>query len=163
MSSVTKERTARATLTTPADRMIRIERDFDAPRSRVWRAMTEPHLVAQWWGRGHELDVEALALEPGGRWRFVEHAPDGTQGFEGHFREVVPEERLTFTLRWDGMPAYPFVEHLTLEELGENRTRVVSEILFFTSEERDAVLGSGMEEGMNQSYAELDRLLTSLA
>lgn len=102
MSSATKERPARATFTTPAERMIRIERVFDAPRSRVWRAMTEPGLVAQWWGRGHALDVEALELEPGGRWRFVEHAPDGVQGFEGHFREVVPEERLSFTLRWDG-------------------------------------------------------------
>jgi uncharacterized protein YndB with AHSA1/START domain len=161
MSSATKERTARAVFTTPAERTIRVERVFDAPRSRVWRAMTDPELVKQWWGRGHELDVEALELEPGGRWRFVEHAPDGTQGFEGHFREVVPEERLTFTLRWDGMPAYPFVEHLTLEDLEEGRTKLVSEILFFTSEERDAVLASGMEQGMNQSYGELDRLLAT--
>jgi uncharacterized protein YndB with AHSA1/START domain len=163
MSNATKAQSTQATVTTPADRQIRIERVFDAPRSRVWRAMTEPELVRQWWGRGNALDVEALELEPGGRWRFVEHAPEGPQGFEGHFREIVPEERLVFTLRWDGMPAYPFVEHLTLAELDGARTKLVSEILFFTSEERDAVLGSGMEQGMNQSYAELDRLLATMA
>lgn len=160
MSSATKERPARATFTTPAERMIRIERVFDAPRSRVWRAMTEPGLVAQWWGRGHALDVEALELEPGGRWRFVEHAPDGVQGFEGHFREVVPEERLSFTLRWDGMPAYPIVETLNLEELPDGRTKLVGEVLFFTSEERDAVRPS-MEGGLTESFAALDRLLAT--
>ena len=163
MSSTTKERAARATFTTPAERTIRVERVFDAPRSRVWRAMTDPGLVAQWWGRGHELDVEALELEPGGRWRFVEHAPEGAQGFEGHFREVVPEERLSFTLQWDGMPAYPFVETMNLEDAEDGRTRLVTEILFFSSEERDAVLQSGMEGGMNASFAALDRLLASLA
>lgn len=162
MSKTTEEGTLRATLTTPTERVIEIERVFDAPRARVWRAMTEPELVKQWWGRGHRLDVEALELRPGGRWRFVEHAPQGVQGFEGHYREVVPEERLTFTFRWDGMPAYPFVEAIRLEELVDGRTKVVSEILFFTSEERDAVLGSGMERGMNESFAELDRLLASL-
>ena len=66
-----------------------------------------------------------------------------------------------FTLRWDGMPAYPFVEDIRLEDLGDGRTKLVSEILFFTSGERDAVLGSGMERGMNQSFAELDRVLAS--
>lgn len=162
MSKATKERTARATVTTPAERVIRIERVFDAPRPRVWRAMTEPGLLAQWWGRGHELDVEVHELRPGGRWRFVEHAPDGLQGFEGHYREVVPEERLVFTLRWDGMPAYPFVETLTFEKLSDGRTKLVSEVLFFTSEERDAVLESGMEQGMNESYAALDRVLAGL-
>ena len=162
MSSATKQQTARATVTTPAERVIHIERVFDAPRSRVWRAMTEPGLLAQWWGRGHELAVEAHELRPGGRWRFVERAPDGPQGFEGHYREIVPEERISFTLRWDGMPAYPFVENIRLEDLGDGRTNLISEIQFFTNEERDAVLGSGMERGMNESFAELDRVLASL-
>ena len=162
MSSATKQKAAPATVTTPAERVILIERVFDAPRSRVWRAMTEPGLLAQWWGRGHELDVEAHELRPGGRWRFVEQTPEGPQGFEGHYREVVPEERVSFTLRWDGMPAYPFVENIRLEDFGDGRTKLVSEIQFFTNEERDAVLGSGMERGMNQSFAELDRVLASL-
>ena len=162
MSSATKERTALATVTTPAERVIRIDRVFDAPRSRVWRAMTEAGLLAQWWGRGHQLDVEAHELRPGGRWRFVEHAPEGSQGFEGHYREIVPEERLSFTLRWDGMPAYPFVETLNLEELADGRTKLVSDVTFFTSEERDAVLESGMERGMNESFAALDRVLARL-
>ena len=42
----------RAKVTTPADREIHIERIFNAPRDRVWKAQTDPTLVAQWWGRG---------------------------------------------------------------------------------------------------------------
>ena len=78
----------RATVTTPTDRQILIERIFDAPRDRVWRAFTEPALLAQWWGRGNKLVIERFELERGGHWRFVEHAPEGVNGFEGRFREA---------------------------------------------------------------------------
>ena len=45
-------------LTTPGEREIRIERVFDAPRELVWRAYTEPELLARWWGRGNTVDIE---------------------------------------------------------------------------------------------------------
>ena len=67
----------RATVTTPREREVHIERIFDAPRERVWRAYTDPKLVAQWWGRGNKVVIERLEVERGGHWRFVEHAPDG--------------------------------------------------------------------------------------
>ena len=74
--------TMRHTLTTPTDRTIRVERVFDATRDRVWRAYTEPELIAQWWGRGHKVVIEKMEVERGGHWRLVEHAPDGeTHGF----------------------------------------------------------------------------------
>jgi uncharacterized protein YndB with AHSA1/START domain/predicted enzyme related to lactoylglutathione lyase len=150
-----------ATITTPRDREIQIERIFDAPRDRVWQAMTDRELLAQWWGRGNELVIERLEVERGGHWRFVEHAADGVHGFEGRFREVVPPERLVQTFEWDGMPGYVVVNTMTLEELGDGRTKLVTVSLFYTTEERDGMLHSGMEQGMNQSYAALDRLLAA--
>ena len=162
MSASLKDATRTATLTTPSDREIRIERVFDAPRDLVWRAFTDPKLVAQWWGRGNTLVVERLEVERGGHWRFVEHAPDGVHGFEGRFREVTPPERLSMTFEWDGMPGYVIIENLELEEQGKNRTRVVNVSRFYSTEERDGMLASGMEEGLNQSYAALDRLLATL-
>lgn len=149
-------------MTTPVDREIRIERIFDAPRSRVWRAFTDPELVAQWWGRGNRLDVELLEVERGGHWRFVEHGPEGPSGFEGRFREVSPPERIVQTFDWDGMPGYVSVEAANFEDLGDGRTKFVATAQFFTKEERDGMLNSGMEAGMNQSYAALDRVLASL-
>ena len=161
--SAAQEMTRRAVVTTPADREIRIERVFDASRERVWRAFTEAELVAQWWGRGNRLEIERLEVERGGHWRFVEHGPEGVHGFEGRYREVTPPERLVHTFEWDGMPGYVVVETVTFEDLGDGRTRVVNTSLFHTTEERDGMLESGMEEGLSESYAALDRLLASQA
>jgi uncharacterized protein YndB with AHSA1/START domain len=149
-------------LTTPSDREIRVERIFDAPRDRVWRAYTDPKLVARWWGRGNKLVIERMEVERGGHWRFVEHGPDGQHGFEGRFREVTPPERIVQTFEWDGMPGYVCVNTATFEDLGDGRTKVVATSLFHTTEERDGMLHSGMEGGLDESYAALDRLLAQL-
>jgi len=160
--NATKESPRRATIAKPSEREIRIERVFDAPRDQVWRAMTEPELIAQWWGRGNKLVVERFELTRGGHWRFVEHSDHGVHGFEGRFREVTPPSRVVQTFEWDGMPGHPCVETMTLEDLGDGRTKLVIVSLFLTAEERDGMLASGMETGMNQSYEALDRLLSKL-
>ncbi len=161
-TSTEQEPTVRATITTPTDREIRIERIFNAPHDRVWQAMTDPKLVAQWWGRGNKLVIERLEVERGGHWRFVEHSPHGVQGFEGRFSEVTPPERVVQTFEWDGMPGHVALETATLEDLGDGRTRLVNISLFHTTEDRDGMLQSGMEGGLNESYAALDRLLARL-
>jgi uncharacterized protein YndB with AHSA1/START domain len=164
MTTITEqEPMAKATVTTPSDREIRIERIFNAPRDRVWQAMTDPKLIAQWWGRGNKLVIEKFELERGGHWRFVEHGPEGVHGFEGRFREVTPPSRVVQTFEWDGMPAYVIIETMTLEDLGDGRTQLVTTSLFHTTDERDGFLKSGMEGGVNESYAALDRLLAKLA
>jgi uncharacterized protein YndB with AHSA1/START domain len=151
-----------ATITTPTDREIRIERIFDAPIDRVWQAFTDPALVAQWWGRGNELVIERMEVRRGGHWRFVEHSPDGIDGFEGRYREVSPHHRLVQTFEWDGMPGYVAVDTAIFEDLGDGRTKVVTTSLFHTTDERDQMLESGMETGLNASYAALDKLLARL-
>jgi len=163
MSTHTKEPAGVMRVTTPTDREIRIERIFNAPRDRVWKAFTDPQQVAQWWGRGNTVDVQRLEVERGGHWRFVEHGPEGPQGFEGRFREVKAPERLVQTFEWDGMPGRVAVNTLTLQDLGDGRTLVVTESMFFTTEERDGMVQSGMEGGMKQSYAALDLLLQKAA
>ena len=152
-----------AHVTTPSEREIRIERIFNAPRERVWKALTDPALVAQWWGRGNKLVIERMEVQRGGHWRFVEHGPDGVHGFEGRYREVTPPERVVQTFAWDGMPGHVAIETLILEDLGDGRTKIVNISLFHTTEERDGMLHSGMEQGLNQSYAALDKVLAGLA
>ena len=158
----TKNETRRATLELANDREIRIERIFDAPRDRVWRAMTEPKLLAQWWGRGNELVIERYELERGGHWRFVEKTPHGSFGFEGRFREIAAPETLSMTFEFDGAPGHVVVNTMTLQDLGDRRTKLVATSLFMTAEDRDQMMKSGMEGGMNQSYQALDRVLASL-
>lgn len=148
-------------VSTPSDREIRLERILSASRERVWRALTEPALLAQWWGRGNKLVIERMVVEPGGHWRYVEHTPQGKQGFEGRYREVSPPERLVATFEWDGMPGHVAINTMTLEDLGDGRTKLVSVSQFHTVEERDGMLHSGMETGAEQSYQALERVLAA--
>ena len=151
------------TVTAPSDRVIHVERVFDAPRECVWRVTTEPDLVAQWWGRGHAVEIERLEVTPGGHWRFVEHTPDGPdEGFEGRYREVVAPSRAVQTWEWDGMPGSVSLQTAAFEDLGDGHTKLTIDALFFTTEERDGMLGSGMKAGVDASYETLDRLLARI-
>ena len=160
--AATDQGAPRATVSKPSDREIRVERVFNAPRERVWRALTDPEFIAQWWGRGEKLEIERFEPRRGGRWRFVVHGHGGPQGFEGRYREVTPPERVVQTFEWDGMPGHVIVETMTLQDLGDGRTKLVTLSLFHTSEERDGMYASGMEEGVSDSYAALDKLLTQM-
>jgi uncharacterized protein YndB with AHSA1/START domain len=60
------------------------------------------------------------------------------------------------------MPGHVSVETAEFEDLGD-RTRVVTTSTFHTTEERDGMLGSGMEGGMNETFQRLDELLASLS
>ena len=162
MTTTTMTPSPKAKITTPSDREIHIERIFNAPRERVWKAMTDPKLVAQWWGRGNKVVIERMEVERGGHWRFIEHSDSGTHGFEGRYREVTPPERYVWTFEWDGMPGHVVLETVMLEDLGDGRTKVVNVSLFFTNEERDGMLQSGMEGGLNESYEALDRVLANM-
>ena len=159
------DKPAKAAITAPTDRTIRFERIFNAPRAKVWRALTEPGLLVQWWGRGgkYAMTIEQLDLKRGGHWRFVLATPGGPQGFEGRFREVKAPERLVQTLEWDGMPGHVGIETITLEDLGDGRTRYLCTSLFHTTEERDGAMQGGMEEGTHESFEGLDRVLEALA
>ena len=162
MNTTDKAPAVKATLTTPSELEVRLERIFNASRERVWRALTEPDLVAQWWGRGHKLVVEHLEVVPGGRWRFVEHSGHGVHGFRGEYREVVPPERLVNTFEYDGMPGHIGLETTMLEDIGGGRTNLINISHFNDVADRDVVMGSGMEQGANESYAALDRVLAAM-
>jgi uncharacterized protein YndB with AHSA1/START domain len=158
-----QESTRLATVTTPTEREIRIEREFDAPRDRVFAVYTDPKLVPEWWGpRGTTTIVDVMDVRAGGRWRCVARESDGSEtAFHGTYREVTPPERIVQTFEWEGMPGHVAVETAEFEDLG-NRTRVVTTTLFHTTEERDGMLGSGMASGMNETYQRLDELLARL-
>jgi uncharacterized protein YndB with AHSA1/START domain len=159
MTTQTVNPTPKAQVTQLSDRELRIERIFNASRERVWKAMTDPALVAQWWGRGNKLVVERMELKRGGHWRFVEHTAEGAHGFEGRYREVRAPEYVEQTFEWDGAPGHVVVETMRLEDLGDGRTKLVNTSLFHTAEDMRGMTQSGMEEGMNASYAALDKLL----
>ena len=152
-----------ATVTTPTDREIHIERVFDAPRDKVFAAYTNPELIPEWWGpRGTTTVVDRMDVKPGGAWRFATRDADGSEtAFRGSYREVTAPERIVQTFEWEGLPGHVSVETAVFEDLGD-RTRVVTTSVFDTTEDRDGMLQSGMEGGMNETYDRLDELLARL-
>jgi uncharacterized protein YndB with AHSA1/START domain len=160
----TQQAGEKAIITTPSDREIHVERVFDAPRDRVFAVYTDPELIPEWWGpRGATTSVDEMDVRPGGRWRFVIRNSDGSEtGFRGVFREVAPPERLVQTFEWEGLPGHVSVDTATFEDLGE-RTKVVSDTIFHTTEERDGMIESGMEGGLNDTYDRLEEVLAKQA
>jgi uncharacterized protein YndB with AHSA1/START domain len=158
----TQTASKKATVTPVGDRELRIERIFNAPRDRVWKAMTDPTLLAQWWGRGNKLVVETHEFKKGGHWRVVEHADGQTHGFEGRFAEIVPPTKIVQTFEWDGMPGHSSLETMELDDLGDGRTKLRVHSIFMLADDFKGMMASGMETGMNQSYDALDRVLESM-
>jgi uncharacterized protein YndB with AHSA1/START domain len=155
-----------AAVTLPTDEQILITREFDAPRHLVYKAWTTPELVKRWWsGQQGEMTVAEIDLRIGGRWRYVMVAHGGFEvAFHGEFREIVPDERIVTTQVYE-MPGEPEGEGvLNIVTFTEVEGRTVLEFLVQASskEERDLILNSGMEVGMQQQMDLLERLAISL-
>ena len=142
--------------------LVRITREFDAPPAKVFRAHTDPGLVARWLGpRRFETRVDHYDCRTGGSWRFV-HVADGEEyGFHGCFHEVRASELIVQTFTFEGAPDGVALEKLVFEDLGDGRTRLVATSLVDSFEDRDAMISSGMESGIRESYERLAELLAS--
>jgi len=139
---------------------IRITREFDAPRSKVFRAHTDPELVRQWLGpRGLEMSVDRWDCRTGGEYRYIHSRGGEEYAFHGSFHEVRPEELIVQTFTFEGMPDSVALEKLVLEDLGDGRTRLVATSLGDSFESRDAMVASGMEQGIVEGYERLDEML----
>lgn len=152
------------TIETPGSQAITITRDFEYPVDKVFRAMTEPELIARWVGpRGYENVEVTNDARHGGTWTLVQRDADGNEfGFRGVFHgEQTPELSLR-TFEWLGLPGHVSFESLRLEDLGAGRTRAHSVSVFLSPEDRDGMAASGMAEGVTEGYERLDEVLASL-
>jgi len=161
-------------------------REFDAPPELIWRAWTDPDLLARWWGpegfTNHECVVEPRI---GGRWQVIMRGPEGTEfdkdyPIKSTIVELDPPHRLVAA---GGSEEYPddwmeqynsfmaadeqnssvdIVMELTLEALPGGRTRQTMRQTFKSAQARDAAMKMGAEQGWNGSFVKLDGLLETL-
>jgi uncharacterized protein YndB with AHSA1/START domain len=78
------------------DREIVSTRVFKFPRELVFQAWTDPAHLANWWGpKGFTTTTHSLDIQPGGKWIFTMHGPNGTDyPNEMVFVEIVKPERI---------------------------------------------------------------------
>lgn len=146
-----------------SDTEIEITREFDAPREIVFKAMTDPALVAKWWGpRRYQTVVDTMEVRPGGKWRMRNIAADGGEhAFRGEYREIVPGERVVWTFEYEPLAGHVSVETMTLTD-HDRRTLLTVRSRFASKEDRDGMLESGMESGARETYERLDEVLAEL-
>ena len=154
------------TATDIADRSIVTSRVFDAPRTLVWNAWTDPQHIAQWWGpNGFTNTVHHMEVRPGGTWLLTMHGPDG-RDYPNlvSYQEVVEPERLVYLHgEPDGDPAQAFHVTVTFTEQG-GKTEVTMQAVFATKAARDFVVREvGAIEGAQQTLARLAAYLPQVA
>lgn len=155
------------------DRAIVIARTFNGPARIVFEAWTRPEIVRRWWApksRGVVVIGCDADVRVGGRYRYVLRTsgdsncgPAGEIAFSGRYTEVTPHTRLVYTQVFESMQeAGEVIITVTFEEQ-DGKTRLVSHELYPSAEVREAVLASGMEDGLHETYDQLDALVASLA
>lgn len=143
---------------------IDIEREFAGPRELLYRAFVEPDLMVQWLGPAkYDTTVERMEVRHGGSWRFVQRGADGPEhAFRGVFHGEPSVDGITQTWEYEGWPGHVSLERVTFEER-EGRTTVRAHTAYQSIEDRDGMIESGMEGGVNEGYARLDALVARLA
>ena len=159
--TVTVVRKSRETLT------MTISAEFDASAERVWQLWEDPRQLERWWGPpAYPATVDSHDLRPGGLVEYHMTGPKGDQP-RGYWDviETDPPRSLFFRDGFandDGTPndALPRNEaRVTIQEIGDERTRMSIESHFPSAEAMDRVLAMGMEEGITQAVGQIDAIL----
>jgi uncharacterized protein YndB with AHSA1/START domain len=143
-----------------------VTRRFNAPRSLVWRAYTEPQFVRRWMAGypGWTMPVCDIDFRVGGgyryRWRNEESGAEF--GFVGTFRSIEPEARITNLERPEDTDMPDAEIEVLFEPLGD-MTRLKMVIRYADAATRRAALDTGMTDGMDVTFDLLDGLLVEIA
>ncbi|ASR48032.1 ATPase [Paenibacillus kribbensis] len=158
------------------DRVLVLERIFDAPHDLVFRMFKEPEHLKRWWGpKGWEIPVCNIDFRPGGVWHYCMKCVDQNQGQfygmeswgKGVYKEIVEPEKIIYTDYFsdaegninESMPA----SLITMEfiDLG-GKTKLVSRSEYATVEALKTVMDMGMLQGITETWNRLGELLESL-
>jgi uncharacterized protein YndB with AHSA1/START domain len=153
-----------AKVSLPADDEILITRDFAAPKHLVFKAYTTPELVSRWWHAEHgTMKSCEIDLRVGGKWRYAMTANAGFEvAFHGEYKEIVPDERIVSTEVYEGAPDAPALTTATFVEK-DGRTTLTILSRHESRENRDAVIASGMESGLQIAMDLLEEVSAGLS
>ena len=151
----------------PAQRTLTLEADFEATPERVWQLWADPRQLERWWGPPtYPATVTSHDLRVGGKVEYHMTGPEGDQP-KGYWiiDEVEPPHRLVFHdgfANEDGTPNEQMPSNearVSIQEIGDGRTRMLIESIFPTTEALEQMLAMGMEEGLRQAVGQIDAIL----
>lgn len=147
----------------PDEPVISFERLVRTPVAVTFALFTQAEHLRRWWGPRHlELVTCDIDLRVGGRYRFVQQAPDGQRyTFEGEYLSIDEPHRLQKTFVFDGRPDNEAVDTFTFDEHPEG-TLVRCRTVHSSIAARDQHAASGAEGGLTDSYRRLGELAADL-
>ncbi len=144
--------------------VIRITREFDAPKELVFRAHTEPKLIQKWLlgPEGWTMPVCISEAKPGGKIRFEWSDRQGN-GFHltGEYVELDPFRRIVHVERMHLPDPTPDNHVETRFEPDGDGTLMTMRMTLPDAETRAAMLATGMDQGMEASYARLEEMVSA--
>lgn len=147
----------------PGKQEVIVTRTYNATRELVYKTMTDPKLIPEWWGpRNLTTEVERMEVRAGGQWRFVQRDPQGNiYAFHGVYHEAKAPELLVYTMEWEGMPGHVLLDFERFDE-HDGITTCTSRSIFETVEDRDGMMQQGMESGTTEVSERITELLTKI-
>lgn len=154
-----------------------LDREFDAPRDMVWRAWTDPELLARWYGPGVETIIHKFDLKPGGEWLNEMKWGEKSDLSKMAFKEIVPEEKMVWhhsstDSDWNivsnpMMPNWPrtLLTTVIFEDKGDKTSVRLTQVPIDATDEEIACFSemmSGMDNGWGSGYKIMDEIFTEL-
>lgn len=158
------------------DRVLILERVFDAPRDLVFKMFKEPEHLKRWWGpRGWEIPVCTVDFRPGGVWHYCMKCVDENQGDffcmeswgKGVYKEIIEPEKISYTDYFsdaeghsnDSMPSTEII--LEFVDLG-GKTKLINRAEYVSAEALKTVMDMGMLQGITETWDRLNEYVQLL-
>jgi uncharacterized protein YndB with AHSA1/START domain len=158
------------------DRVLVLEREFDAPRELVFTMFKDSEHLKQWWGpRGWELPVCNVDFRPGGVWHFCMKCTDQNQGEffgmeswgKGIYKEIIEPEKIVYVDSFsdpeghtnEDMPST--TNTLEFIDLG-GRTKLINHAEYDSAESLKTVTDMGVIEGISETWDRLEEALQKM-
>jgi uncharacterized protein YndB with AHSA1/START domain len=150
------------------NKKIKVEREFDAPVERVWKAWTESKLLDQWWApKPWKANTQSMDFRIGGTWLYYMQGPDGSRHYcRADYKSIVTNKS------YEGLDAFcdehgnintefPRTEWKVDFFPAGSATKVQVQLSFASEADLQKIVEMGFEEGFAAAHKNLDELLAS--
>ncbi len=136
-----------------------ITREFDLPLELLFKAYTEPDLVAQWMG----TKVLKLENKKHGGYQFETTDPKGNKHrFNGTIHDFVLDHKITRTFEMENTPFPVQLEFLEFESISENTSKLTMQIVYKSVKYRDQMLQLPFAQGINMAHNRLEEIANKI-
>jgi uncharacterized protein YndB with AHSA1/START domain len=136
-----------------------ITREFDLPVALLFKAYTEPEIVAQWMG----TKVLKLENKQHGGYQFETTDPKGNKhGFNGTIHEFSPNHKITRTFEMENTPFPVQMEYLEFEKLTDDTSKLTIHVVYKSVEHRNQILAMPFAQGINMAHNRLQGIAIKL-